>query len=320
MKLMKNCFFLLSMLMISQGSVLSQGLIVVPGNEKHGTPWNVGNIISKFNASNDSFVEIYRDSQLDFWEENIKVSPNGRLIGAVGMMKGHYLDKNFASYTRFSLVLFDSTGKLQKRIVDVPLFDWSPSGDSIVYVTGKTYSDKEYPSTDRLWLLDLQTGKTVDLGTTMHYTRGIVWTKFDGQIYVHEGGVYRINPTTKVKQLTGYRDINFSPDGKYYFVTNPEPQYFRIYERETNKDVTPAFIHGMFVTNFSKWLSDSKGLVIGDVSFEKKIYDVETKTIRTTFQGNILGYNPQTNEIYVHKDKRYFKGIPASKVYKIEAK
>jgi WD40 repeat protein len=299
-------------------AVLSQVVIVAPSSSKHGAPWSMGQGIAKYDNKTNSFDKIYESKELSFHESNLKVSPTGKLIAGIGTVVGNRLDAQGASFDRFALVVIDANGRLVSKIDGVALFDWSPRNDRLVYATGIRYSDKDAPSTNHLWSLDLEINRKVDLGKSS--ALAISWVAFDGSVYAKEPqGVFKIDANSGKRDKTNYRDIHFSQDGKYYFAPSLDPKYFRVFERATNRNITPNSIRDLPSTTFAHWAPNGRSLIIGDGTFDKKILDVESGMTISSFTGKIIGYDRNTLEIITRKDKRVFRELQETRVEKLKS-
>ncbi len=68
-----------------------------------------------------------------------------------------------------------------------------------------------------------------------------------------------------------------------------------LYETSTNQKIQ---VEGLRVrnTNFCEWLPEDV-LVVGDIRFQKQVVRVQTKQILSSFTGEMIGFDPKTNEI-----------------------
>lgn len=320
MKLKKLYFYFFLLIITSR--MFAQNIVVIPYDEKEKSTFTWGSTLVKYNIQKNSTERVYESTELKFWDNKIKISPRGNLIGTIATINRNFLKEKSSDYQRFSFLVLDSIGKLIIRLDDAVLFDWAPEGNRAVYVTGIRYSDKDLPSTDHIWMIDLRNMEKIDLGSTDAVD--IVWTEFDGKIYLDESrGIMRIDSTTHKKELTEFKGLNFSTDGRYYYTVGMLPNEFKIFERETNKDITPSGLVKSILTsnldwNFSRWLPQQNKIIIGDKMYDKKIINVATGSIEKTITGNMIGYNKITSEIIVLKVKKLFKDLPESKVEKIK--
>ena len=147
----------------------------------------------------------------------------------------------------------------------------------------------------------------------------ISWASFDSMIYTTDYNyVSRINPETFNRTAVPYKGIFFSPDGKYYFAANYEGNGFGVYERVTNKNVSPPKYEGNPMVNFHSWMPEGSVLVVGDMFRAKEVIDISTKNIEKRIEGELIGYDNMSKEFLVLKHKRYFPKAPGRKIEKVK--
>ncbi|MBA4313585.1 MAG: hypothetical protein C0417_13250 [Chlorobiaceae bacterium] len=275
-----------------------------------------GVTIYKYDIETKEKKAVYTTDQNHvFIDHKIKLSPDGFYIAAILHDIEFYKDINQAFYQKDDLLILKLDGTICAKMSEVQLFDWSKDTHKIVYVTGLRYEGKPFTKADRLWILDLKTGRKRDLGKCNEID--IHWAQFDGMIYTTDlTKVYQYNPEKGYRKITPYKAIYFSPYGEYSYQPNYEGTGFKLFETISNRDITPNNIKKENV-NFYRWIGKDE-LVAGDVTLEKYIIDVQTGRTKNIFTGNMIGYNDKTSEIYVHKDKKVFKELPDSKIEKIK--
>ncbi len=131
-------------------------------------------------------------------------------------------------------------GKIKK-------FDWSPEGGQLVYIEGRYDIDMFDMLLGRsLYLYDVSTRKTKKLTESVNdeIFWDVTWAEFDGNIYlwtqlVGEGWkVYRVDQEAGERELTDYKAVNFSPDGKFYFEESGEGgSPAMLFKRATNEQI-----------------------------------------------------------------------------------
>ena len=67
----------------------------------------------------------------------------------------------------------------------------------------------------------------------------------------------------------------------------------------------------------SKWLNN-RTFLVGDITFDKKIIDLETGKIKMRMSGKVIGYDGRTSQIFLHRDRRVFKDLQKSKYEKVK--
>jgi len=259
--------------------------------------------------------EVFRDSMMVFLNYYLSTSADGRFFAAIASTPSRY-DEQGSWFVPRHLLVFSNDGKLNRTIPRVQRYAWSPDGNRIACVTGTRYEGFGFRA-DKLIVINTANWSQRVLEEGIAY-QDIFWAAFDSMIYTTDyQHVYRINPRTGKVEKTTYKGIYFSPDGKYYFGANYEGGGFAVYERQTNKNVTPEGFEGNPAVNFHCWLPEGSTLVFGDVFREKQVYDVATRTIRKKILGQLLGYNNETKEFIVLKHHRYFPEVPDKKVERI---
>jgi len=137
-------------------------------------------------------------------------------------------DEQIRGYVK-QLYIYDVNGNKIKKIEEVPVkkeayFSWSPDGDKIAYIKGKTIIEGRrdfVPS--GVWIYDVESDKVqkiADKGVQ------IFWAKHDNNIYI-QNQFDRDDPTdisvydTKKGELSksDKKGIIFSDDGNYYIGT-----------------------------------------------------------------------------------------------------
>jgi len=292
-------------------TVFSQSLIVSISNDKYGVPYDWGSAIALFDAKTNEFRVVYKNNDLVFYVTRLKAAPSGLFIGAIG----HERDRKGKPDEKSSLIIIDTNGNIVSIIDDAVLFDWAPSGDKIVFGTGIFWTDAGYPKAKRLWIYDIKSTNNEDIGVASAWN--LAWAKFDSLIYIAEKGcIYKIDYRDHSKLKTPYRDLYFSPDGKYYYKANREGGGFYLYETMSNRDITPPYINKE-ENRVNHWISKNE-LVVGDGINDNKIINLATGKVKKTFSGRMIDYDAKTAELIVYKDKKVFMELVSSKVEKIK--
>lgn len=279
-------------------------------------PSYTGNAISLYDLDARCIRNLYHDTDIFFSQREIKRSPDGRYIAAIGTLNSILTNERGINYLKRSLIVVDTGSTVIGKIEGCQLFDWSPDSRTIAVVRGAYFSDKDAPATDSLSMFDLHSRRESFVATTR--ATDIHWAGFDGNIYLEEGDrVSVIEPKTRKKHLTQYRDIHFSPDGRYYLFMRTLPGTSRLFDGQTNKDITPSFLlQRSFDFNYFRWL-DGETIVVGDLTFEKKIFSIPSATIRRTLTGFILYYDNQRRELLIRKDNSNLKERPGVRLERV---
>jgi hypothetical protein len=249
-------------------------------------------------------------------DASIQLSPKGDLVALLPIVSTFIQDSRGAYYQERKLLIVDTAGHTVHELLNVQKFAWSPHGTEIACITGRDYEGFSFAPWE-LMVVSTADWKQRILDRTIGH-QDIAWPRFDSMIYTTDfGTVYRIDPKTGVIARTDHVGIYFSSDGSYYFSPNYEGAGFRIYERATNKDITPERHKGNPAVNFHQWLPDGNTLIFGDVFREKYVFDVGTRTMRATISGQVLAYDTRTKEFIVLKHNTYFPEVPAKRIERV---
>lgn len=236
-----------------------------------------------------------------------KLSPTKNLVAFLET-NGEHMRPGDLGYAIQNLVILESTGKVLTRVEQVLHFAWSPSGDSVAFIRGYDYGGMEL-KTKGVWLLDLS-NSFKQIKVSDEKASDISWASHNGKIYTRWKDIYEIDLLKRTTRKTNLKGMFFSPDGKHYFRPNYEGTGFQLFETESNIEITPKGMDKERV-NFYLWLSNSN-LIVGDVTFEKRIIEAQTGRILRSLDGYVLDYEKKKQELIVYKDKRDFKSLAQS--------
>ena len=170
-----------------------------------------------------------------------KVSPRQDWLAAIVYNR---VERDAEGWANQDILVFHNrkiVGRIEGKIEK---FDWSPEGDRLVYIKGRYEIDMLLGRS--LWLYDVSTRKTKKLTESVNdeIFWDVTWAEFDGNIYlwtqlVGEGWkVYRVDQEAGERELTDYKAVNFSPDGKFYFEESGEGgSPAMLFKRETNEQI-----------------------------------------------------------------------------------
>jgi len=264
----------------------------------------------------DSCRKVLEQRDKAFFNHEITTSPDGEYFGAIGRSRGFIVDRNGQSYVDHQLMMFADNGRLLHELPGIQRYSWSPNGQSIVCITGTDFEGFGFKA-DELIVVDMATWRQTVLESGTTY-QDVFWAGFDSMIYATDHTrVFRIDPLNAKKAVTKYAGIYFSPDGRYYFSANYEGGTFSIFDRLTNRDITPMEYKGSPAVNFHRWLPQGSTLIFGDTFRDKQIFDVAAKTVRKKISGQILSYDDRRKEFIVLKEHRFFPEVPDKKVERI---
>ncbi len=194
-----------------------------------------GNEILKLNPLTRKSEPIFLVKE-SFYLQTLSVSPNDSLIAVVRTKRGEISieKKGYEVLPKNNLIILDRNGNLLYTFEeDIRKVAWSPGSDKLACIAG-TYHEGGFGFTPTgVWVYDINTGEKKKIAER---ARQIRWAEFDNNIYFKK---YRYNPETDKIDTTNFKDIYFSPNGKYYFVpSNPEAETeFQLYETATNKEI-----------------------------------------------------------------------------------
>lgn len=174
---------------------------------------------------------------------------------------------------------------------------WSPQADKIAYIRGKSVippEEREHKFPEKgIWIYDISTHTKTKISDIVGYD--LAWPAIDNNLYINtvqwepSSGIYRYNFKTEKVELTPYKGLNFSPNGKYYSTASYEaPSHF--YQREPHKELT-KIIQNM--QNNGTWLGDGHSYLFsaGWPPPKFAVYDLEKGQVTKTIEGAYLGMN-----------------------------
>lgn len=290
---MKPFLFLAVWLVCAPNEGTGQELIVSTFDDKL-----YGSSIYKWD--NDKKREFFRDERVVFWDHGLKPSPDGKYVGAISSSKEYRTNEEGHQYVAHDLLILTTDGTILDRIAEVQRYCWSPGGDQIAAIIGIDIEGFGFKTTKTV-IYDIKTKETRTLLSGNE--QDIQWAEFDSMIYVTNYAMFsRINPNTGSRSIVNYKGIYFSPAGRYYFNANYEGGSFAVYERTTNRDVTPKELRdGRIFVNSHQWLPSGAILVAGDVTKEQKVVDMHQKKVLHTFSGRLMGFDSAQRELILMK-------------------
>lgn len=194
-----------------------------------------GNEVIKLNPLTKESDTIFSVKE-PLYLQTVSVSPDDSLLAVIITKKGKISieKKGYEVLPKNNLIILDRNGNLLYTFEeDIRKVAWSPGSDKLACIAG-TYHEGGFGFTPTgVWVYDINTGEKKKIAER---ARQIRWAEFDNNIYFKK---YRYNPETDKIDTTNFKDIYFSPNGKYYFVpSNPEAETeFQLYETATNKEI-----------------------------------------------------------------------------------
>ena len=278
--------------------------------------------ISNFQSKQKYFNKIYVISkseekvllQIESTIVDFDMSDSGYL--AVSTSESDYQNDMFIR----EFLLYDSTGRKLKTIKNVPVlsdrkfYSWSPDGNKIVYVMGKSLMENRNPfQSEGIWMYDIEKDKSRKISDT---GVKVNWSRHDNKIYIQnrfEGeGIVDISEYDPVvgKLIKSERNgIFFTDDGKYYFgyeVYDYEGYLVfarKIYESTSNKrkyseKENESWKNG--VTNFIEFIKNSHNVISWNLR-NFMIFDVDkVSSVRKSRKAKLLGWNNDMSKVVVY--------------------
>ncbi len=262
--------------------------------------------------SPSSTKKIYQRTGWIFDNSQIHNSPDDKHIAALLTEPVFKKASSGLGFENHELLVFSRAGEVTLSIPRVQAYDWSPDAHKLACIIGTDYEGEGFSPES---LIVIRIDGTIELSRKSQRDEDISWANHDSMIYttdmVH---VFRVNPRTGARSATKYKGIFFSPNGKYYCSANYEGGTFGVYERTTNKEVTPSGYYDMPSVGYIRWLPGGSSLVFGIGLREKKVYNCELKKVTQTVEGQILGYDRLSGSFMILKDKKYYPGAAEGKI------
>jgi len=239
---------------------------------------------------------------------DFKTAPSGGII-AIMSSSSSEMHLGGLGYALRKLVLVDSSGSPLTAIENVLAYTWSPSGDSLAYIRGFDYGAHEIKPSG-VWVVSSKAPYSQER-ISQQKASDISWALHSGKIYTSWGEVvHEVDLIKKTTKTVPFKGICFSPNGAFVFKPNYEGEGFEVYETASNKRI---MLNGIdeTVANTYLWLKNST-LLIGDITYEKSVFDVLKNVKKLTFQGQVLDYDPLTNEIIYLPPENVIHGFSVS--------
>jgi len=247
---------------------------------------------------------------------HVDVSNNLNILSALG----NEVEKDSNGHIKIrrpgheGLLILSCDLRILSSIDSVTAYSWDNNKESIVYIKGYRLQEKPMFVSTGVYILNVKDNKSEKIGD---FGFDVSWQIYDNNIYIKDtNGVFVYDTKLRTLTKTEYWGIYFSADGIFYLNPAYEGAGIDIYKTQSNEIVK---IDNLDSKNpsFFKWIGKDE-LIIGDVILEKKIIKISNRKIQKTFSGKIFGYNSRTVEIYVYKDKRFFKELADSKIEKFK--
>jgi hypothetical protein len=178
---------------------------------------------------------------------DLGVSPAGDRIALLSWTRGTVSGHDYSTMPAVRLVVIDTLGRTLASVPGVHRYSWCGS-DCVVYLLGEYSEDSDFgfrPSGD-VGVLQVSSRKTTSLRAPP-YPVSVTWAPPDSGAYVKgftptgQPRIYRIDLATREPSLTGLRDNDLSPNGRYYLYRPPESDSVGVYDTRGNApvDISP---------------------------------------------------------------------------------
>jgi hypothetical protein len=267
-----------------------------------------------YDTASHSTRKIY-ETPPQFIFSKLKPSPTKSLVAILECNTEH-MRPGDVGYATQNLALIDTNGSVIRIVKDVLDYAWSPSGDSIAFIRGYNYGGDEIKP-HGVWIVSVPYSSQQEVQVSQEKAFDLNWSMHDNMIYAVWRDIHKIDPVKKTSVKTELKGIYFSDDGTYYFSPNYEGAGFKLFETRTNRQIALPTIAERKV-NFYSWLS-GKRLVVGNIYGEKKVIEVDQGTTKKTTDGELVGYDMRTDEVYVRTGRKVRKdsGEPNVKAIKL---
>ena len=217
--------------------------------------------------------EIYRTDWTQI--QDLAVSPDKNRV-AVLVTRLRFIDGEPEVHNRITVI--DGEGEIKYEILGASEgVAWSPDGKALAYTKGVHIEREGFRSTGT-FLRDSITGeseKIYDKGLFLH------WAAFDKRLYImndyEPGEVVVYDAVNHSVNETSYKTINFSPDGKLYWVSNAGADSVHLIATKDGADLTCryAFLRDRadLGAHLTRWLND-RLLALFDRSGHSFLLDV----------------------------------------------
>lgn len=234
----------------------------------------------------------------------IKISPQFKYVGLIARKNFEKDSKGVDFYPTLFIVL-NSEGKELYKVENVQAFDFSPSESEVVVIDGIAYEGFGFKAKN-MKIINIETGvvkKVADV--EKENDQDVRWNVHDSLIYTtNYADVNIYNPKTFKKNKSSYKGIYFSPDGKYYFDPAVEGSELKVYDANSNTEVTQKNLNEVY-NSFSEWLpGEPLTLVAGEYFKEKIILDVAKQIVKDKIEGEWIGYDKKSKKVFTKKDDK----------------
>jgi len=252
------------------------------------------------------------------------ISPNSKYIS---LIETEWL-KNAPGHNETQLIIIDTTGNVISTISQVRAYTWNPDGNKIAYITGKYgpggLEGIGFNPDDNVNIIEVNNQQQKDV-IQSHQPYGLNWLSIDNQNRLYIMGrahnayrkivYYDSNKKQTIK--ANVMGINFSPDGKYYYMYpyetqnltlckhNPleESRCLHVYETQSNKLKTQISSKYAVHQSTVKWIYDENHLLLiseyAKPLHKKKLINVETNQIIQEVSGELLNIRSEEGGSYI---------------------
>lgn len=178
---------------------------------------------------------------------SLSVSPNEQYFAFIDIKEGEYHTVDSQRSGKYDVLpeiylrIVNRNGELIHSLKHAQRYVWSPDGNRIAYITfDLTYADYQDRRPTGLYVFDITSGQLERIDKT---PTELFWAPHNGRLYFTtryalDRSVFEWNPESSKVVETSYKDIYFSPDGKYYLSLNKvEYKPVQLYDASSNEEL-----------------------------------------------------------------------------------
>ncbi|RPI75629.1 MAG: hypothetical protein EHM45_14695 [Desulfobacteraceae bacterium] len=228
------------------------------------------------------------------------------------------------------LFILEKNGKIIKKFkntvnsINKGFFSWSPDGQKIAYVTGKSIIEGHLPfEAQGVFIYDIKKDETVKISDK---GADVYWSEHDKNIYIRDNFIQEdpqnisvYNTTNKQLIKSNRHGTIFSDDGKFYIGAEIDKTFegdgnmliYFIYDNKTNEKIfkfTGSEGYNIEVASEVFFLKKTHCLMIRYPSLYF-IFDVDKKKTIKKLNAGLIGFNKDMTKAVVYEGKEDFINI-----------
>lgn len=209
-----------------------------------------GGVVSAVDPSTGRTRQLYRSQAI---VRSLTVSPSEQYVAFL-----EYRRDAAAAFPVPELTVLDSMGTAVRRSArQVHRYAWCCGASRVAFIFGDAREGGPGFSPRGVAMMDVATGAEVAIAG-VEYPVDLRWAAFDSSVYIKNAGrvrVYRFHVPSGALTQAPYRDVEFSPAGRFYLHLGDEGDpKLRLYERSGNREV--VLIDSTTLTALGGWRTD----------------------------------------------------------------